>query len=96
MADVQHDTCNTIVHKMAFPFLCLSVCCALYPYPYPYLLPGVACGVYGTVGIFGASIFGAHTESNIMVSMGGGSIQDQHHSSRLACAPALRAMDQWQ
>lgn len=29
---------------------------------------GVACGVYGTVGIFGAAIFGAKTESNIMVS----------------------------
>ncbi|PNH06957.1 Sodium-coupled neutral amino acid transporter 2 [Tetrabaena socialis] len=29
---------------------------------------GVACGVYGTVGIFGASIFGASTESNIMVN----------------------------
>ncbi|KAG2436229.1 hypothetical protein HXX76_006540 [Chlamydomonas incerta] len=29
---------------------------------------GVACGVYGTVGIFGAAIFGASTESNIMVN----------------------------
>ncbi|KAG2499638.1 hypothetical protein HYH03_002577 [Edaphochlamys debaryana] len=29
---------------------------------------GVACGVYGTVGIFGASIFGIKTESNIMVN----------------------------
>ncbi|GLC55693.1 hypothetical protein PLESTB_001015400 [Pleodorina starrii] len=28
----------------------------------------VACGVYGTVGIFGASIFGTETESNIMVN----------------------------
>ncbi|GIL58501.1 hypothetical protein Vafri_13455 [Volvox africanus] len=28
----------------------------------------VACGVYGTVGVFGASIFGTETESNIMVN----------------------------
>ncbi|GIL95234.1 hypothetical protein Vretimale_1266 [Volvox reticuliferus] len=28
----------------------------------------VACGVYGTVGVFGASIFGTQTESNIMVN----------------------------
>ncbi|GLI61167.1 hypothetical protein VaNZ11_003454 [Volvox africanus] len=28
----------------------------------------VACGVYGTVGVFGASIFGMETESNIMVN----------------------------
>lgn len=33
---------------------------------------GVACGVYGTVGIFGAAIFGASTESNIMVRASAG------------------------
>ena len=29
----------------------------------------VACAAYGTVGIFGASIFGQETESNIMVRL---------------------------
>jgi sodium-coupled neutral amino acid transporter 11 len=29
----------------------------------------VAVGVYGVVGVFGAAIFGAHTESNIMVRL---------------------------
>ena len=32
------------------------------------VLFAVACGAYGTVGIFGASIYGAETESNIMVN----------------------------
>jgi hypothetical protein len=27
---------------------------------------GVACSAYGSVGVFGASIFGSSTESNIM------------------------------
>lgn len=29
---------------------------------------GVACAAYGTVGVFGAAIFGNSTESNIMVN----------------------------
>ncbi len=68
-------TCNTIPNglgpyqsnsKVTFSMLLRL----LRPVRHPYPLPGVACGVYGTVGIFGASIFGAHTESNIMVSKG--------------------------
>eukprot|EP00955_Chlamydomonas_euryale_P009556 102071-Chlamydomonas_euryale.AAC.2 len=32
------------------------------------VLYGVACVVYGTVGVFGAACYGEATESNIMVN----------------------------
>ncbi|GFR48278.1 hypothetical protein Agub_g10053 [Astrephomene gubernaculifera] len=46
---------------------------------------GVACGVYGTVGVFGAAIFGAATESNIMVNQ----LLPGHHTATLILYAAL-------